>query len=449
MVALLVVVSGKARAASQVVPLDPGWNFVSFQVEPDDSTIEQVLSRLNVVSVWYYDSLRAMNGMTESWLCYRPDNPPFLNNLGEMHARNGYWIEMDAPGTLIISGQIPATAITCHGGYSGQNGWNAVGFFSPSRTYTVGQILGEVPSDSYSRIWAYNATAGTFVELGPSGVVEPGKAYWIEAFKDVELTPDLDVSPKVFHFGSQGENGMVQVRNRGAGPIAWRATAVTNTGGSWLGLKMILADETAPTTELTGSASLNYIPFYIIINRGGLLPGEYTGSIHIVSVDKPDFPVLVQVDMTVEPIGGDYSGIMVIEKVNGRDIPNMSSRLFASVHKDGDVLTAVINSEKSLIFPYNPVLTGGLVDANAATFTAAGILLLRENSAFNPYQELDRRIARHIWLETTADKSGTNILGGIYRETIQGLVGRPIELEGTFELHKVNATPSGPTPCPR
>lgn len=433
---------GNAWADTQRISLSSGWNFISLQIEPDVPIIGNVLSGLDVESVWYYDAIRAMNDM-DPWLCHKPDNPPFVNNLYEINARKGYWIEMHSPGTLNIVGQIPTTSIICYPGYDGEMGWNAVGFFSPTNNYTVEEIL---ESDVYDSIWGYNPASDSFIQLDTDDVLEPGKAYWIETSKGFELAPDIEVSPTVFHFGSRGEKGLMQLRNRGDGEIDWQATAYTDDGWNWLGLKKFLDDEEDPATQLTGWVSFYYKPIYIFIDRGGLAPGEYTGHIRVVASAKPEFPVDVEVTMTVEPIGGDYSGTLVINKVDGKNIPEISTRLFASIHYDAnegiDVMT-VINSEKSLIFPHDPILSGGIIDTNTSLFSVAGTLLLaKEKDPFNPYTELEKEISRQIWLETTMVGSGNNMLGGVYRETIQGMLGKSIEVEGLFQLHKVDDTPS-------
>jgi len=338
---------------------------------------------------------------------------------------------------------MPTTSITCYPGYDGETGWNAVGFFSPTNNYTVEELL---ESDVYDSIWGYNPAGDSFIQLDTNDVFEPGKAYWIETSKGFELAPDIEVSPTVFHFGSQGEKGLIQLRNRGDGEIDWQAMAYTDDGWNWLGLKEFLDDEEDPATQLAGWVSFYYKPIYIFIDSGGLVPGEYTGHIRVVASAKPDFPVDIEVTMTVEPIGGDYSGTVVINKVDGKNIPAMSTRLFASIHYDaneGIDVTTVINSEKSLIFPHDPILSGGIIDTNASLFSVAGTLLLaKEKDPFNPYTELEKEISRQIWLETTMIGSGNNMLGGVYRETIQGMLGKPIEAEGVFQLHKVDDTPS-------
>lgn len=432
---------GIGKGDTQQISLSSGWNFVSFQVEPDTPNIESVLFGLDVVSVWYYDAIRAMNDM-QPWLCYKAHNPAFLNNLYEIHARKGYWIEMDSPGVLTVEGQIPATSSTCYPGYNGEVGWNAVGFFSPATSYTVEEILEQSAPGLYSSIWGYDVGSDTLVQLGPGSLLQPGKAYWIETSPGFELTPDVEVSPIVFNFGSAGENGLLQLRNRGSGTTEWQATAYTNDGRNWLGLKEFLDDGEEPVGQLAGFVSFYYKPIYIAIDRGGLVPGEYTGHIKVVSLAKPDFPVKVDVAMTVEPIHGDYSGTIVINKVNGKNIPEMSTGIFVSVNLDYTDVKVVIDSEKSLLFPYDLVLSGGILDTLTSTFSVAGTLLLPEDDPLNPYGDIAKAIYRQIWLETDMVASGNNILGGFYWETVEGLLGQPVEVDGLFELHKVSDTPS-------
>ena len=178
---------GNAWADTQQISLSSGWNFISLQIEPNLPDIDNVLSGLDVESVWYYDSIRAMNDM-DPWLCHKPDNPFFLNNLYEIHARKGYWVEMNSPDTLFVEGEIPTTSITCYPGPDDKTGWNAVGFFSPTNNYTVEELL---ELDVYDSIWGHTPDSDNFVQLDADDVLEPGKAYWIETSKGFELTPDI------------------------------------------------------------------------------------------------------------------------------------------------------------------------------------------------------------------------------------------------------------------
>ena len=432
---------GNAWAESQHISLSSGWNFVSFQIEPDDPSIEEVLAGLNVESVWYYDALRAMNNQ-DPWLYYGWANPPFLNTLEMFHARKGYWVKMNSAGTLTIEGKILTDSIFFYPGYDGESGWNAAGFFSPTNNYTVENVFNQWTTAPYDTIWRYNPDTDSFEQLNTADEFEPGKAYWIETSKQFEFGPDIEVSPTVFEFGAKGDKGMIQLRNRGEGEVGWQATAHTNDGWDWLGLKEYSEDETEPVTQISGSVSTFNQPIYIYIDRGGLNPGEYKGIVRIISADKPDFPTDVEVSMVVEPLGGDYSGTVVIHSVNSKQIPEVSTGLYLSVANDGVEVTAVIHEEKSIVFPYDTVLSGGIVDTNFSTFAASGALVLEDADPLNPYKELGKTITRQLRLETTMVASGNNMLGGVYMETIEGLTGAPIEVAGEFRLHKVNDTPT-------
>jgi len=440
-----IILNQIALADTQNIPLVEGWNFVAFQIEPEDARIDRVLGDLDVVSVWYYDVIRARNNLYP-WLSYDSVNPVFLNDLYELHARRGYWIQMDSPGTLKIIGQLPSESISLHVGKESTPGWNAMGFYSLENNYSVADVLSSYSDTDIEKMinsfWEFNPESQSFVSLGMSSILLPGRAYWLESKQEFDLTPDIEVTPTMLQFGSQGDSGNLQIRNKGQGSIAWIAMATTLDGGHWLGLTRSPNSPPNPVQQLTGTSKFYYTPIYISIDRAGLNPGEYSGRILVYENSFPDFPVIVEVKMTVESIQGDYSGTLVVHTVNGKSIPEISTTVFTSVQLDQLQVTLNIDQDKSLLFPHNTVLSGGLLDTTTSTFSVAGTLTLSPDDEMNPYKHLGKTIHRQMWMQTDAEMSRNDILGGYYQEFVSGLLGESIFVEGNFELRKVSEQPS-------
>jgi hypothetical protein len=166
--------------ASVSIPLVPGWNLVSFNLHPSDTSVTGVLADLsgnfNLVYAW--------NAASASWLKYDSSAPPYANTLAELDESMGFWIHIMSAGSLDISGTAPGTSNLSLG-----TGWNLVGYPSTAilplpdafSLHGVGQdftlVLGyhaaDTPQWSKFDLLA-PAYANTLLQL------EPGYGYWIE-----------------------------------------------------------------------------------------------------------------------------------------------------------------------------------------------------------------------------------------------------------------------------
>jgi len=141
-------------------------------VEAFDSSINSVLSSIDggYTAVWAYDAV------TSEWLRYDLECPDFLNDLDTIHTGVGYWILMTSPGTLIINGATPETAIPL------QKGWNLVGCSS----LTPLSIVDAMSSmDGEFSVWTLDPESGEWLNYDPEDplndldTIEPWKGYWI------------------------------------------------------------------------------------------------------------------------------------------------------------------------------------------------------------------------------------------------------------------------------
>jgi cysteine-rich repeat protein len=99
------------------ISLNSGWNLISLNIQPASSAIAEVLSAVS-------DSCNSAWAYNNGWTAYYPAYLEY-SDLGSMEAGWGYWLNMNAAGTLIVNGSTPTKAISL------VEGWNLVGCNSP------------------------------------------------------------------------------------------------------------------------------------------------------------------------------------------------------------------------------------------------------------------------------------------------------------------------------
>ena len=169
-----------STAASAKIELFAGWNFISFPKDPSpNNTIVEVLKEVssNVRVVWGY------NNQSKVWLKYSLKTKNLaLNTLDKVESSKGYWIYMDASGTIGTENwETPsATTTTLY------SGWNLVGYNGTSD-------ITNLPAN-YVIIWNWEngvwkaKSANTSLEphVLPLDALSPGRAYWIKVNTAIE-----------------------------------------------------------------------------------------------------------------------------------------------------------------------------------------------------------------------------------------------------------------------
>jgi len=157
-----------------------GWNLISIPVDPENKTIDSVLSPI----AGQYTMVRTFN--SQIWKTYDPNHPE-LSDLHEIFTDTGYWINMTEEANLTVTGmemantQIPLAA-----------GWNLIAY----PTFTVQNVSDALNSidGSYELVRGYDAVAGwmTYDPMHPefSDLLQmaPGFGYWIKM-----MVPDMVV----------------------------------------------------------------------------------------------------------------------------------------------------------------------------------------------------------------------------------------------------------------
>ena len=153
----------------QSISLNAGWNLISMNVELDG------ISPATIFAV-IIDELVEVKNIDSS---YNPDVPDFLNTLVELLSGYGYWVRMDTPQDLTVSGEVAecATPIDINAG------WNLIGYPCQSgqgveaafSSLIAGSTLVEVKSINES----YNPNVPDFLNTLES--IEPNEGYWLRA----------------------------------------------------------------------------------------------------------------------------------------------------------------------------------------------------------------------------------------------------------------------------
>ena len=167
--------TGTPQPTPVTLDLVAGWNFISFPKDPSpNNTIAEVLKEVssNVRIVWGYDNT------TKGWLKYKPGTSgPTLTN---MVSGLGYWIYMNAPGSITMTNwAAPPAAIVL------KPGWNLIGYNGTSGTALATALAGI--SSTYVIIWNWvsdtwyaHRADGQTMPVSNLITLDQKKAYWIK-----------------------------------------------------------------------------------------------------------------------------------------------------------------------------------------------------------------------------------------------------------------------------
>ncbi|MFO7793281.1 MAG: S8 family serine peptidase [Candidatus Saliniplasma sp.] len=112
------------------------WNFVSFNLVPDDTSLTAILEDADYGIDGNYDKVMYYDASTDEWLSYIPGRDNFNDDI-QWDETKGLWIQMTTDDTLTVEGSEPtSTDITLN------PGWNMVSY--PSSTAAVEGTPAEV-----------------------------------------------------------------------------------------------------------------------------------------------------------------------------------------------------------------------------------------------------------------------------------------------------------------
>ncbi len=170
------------------IPLSVGWNLISFNVHPFDTSIASVLSSISgsydLVYAWDATGAHSASG---NWVMYDPNVPPFLNTLDHLDETMGFWIHMTAADVLEVTGLVPVTTEIQL--YTNADGWNLVAYPS-NANHSLPEVLRDngVGTD-FILVYAYDASNPPPWKmfdpnlppfLNDLTMMTPGFAYWVK-----------------------------------------------------------------------------------------------------------------------------------------------------------------------------------------------------------------------------------------------------------------------------
>jgi hypothetical protein len=174
------------------IALEAGWNLISFNLQPVDTNIEEVLSSIagNYDLVYAWDATGAHAG-SGNWM--KHDNIPLTaDTLTTLDETMGFWIHMLTADTLDVMGYQPTTtdiALTDDVG-----GWNLVAYPSSFTNVLPDVMSNHGAGTDFSLVYAYHAadTADTwklFDLAAPPFAndlteMAPGWGYWVMVSAD-------------------------------------------------------------------------------------------------------------------------------------------------------------------------------------------------------------------------------------------------------------------------
>lgn len=162
-------------AVTRSISLRSGWNLISFDVLPSDTTLTAVLAPIAGKFERVLTSTCAEGGLS-----YYPSLPPGMNTLTDMDPFHGYWIYMSQAATLQVSGpEIPDSMPL-----SVCERWNLVSYL-PDGPLPVSEALHSIDGD-YSTVLAFDGGARSYYtslppEMNSLQQMSPTFGYWIRA----------------------------------------------------------------------------------------------------------------------------------------------------------------------------------------------------------------------------------------------------------------------------
>lgn len=180
------------------IALVQGWNLVSFNVHPVDTSLASVLSSIagkyDLVYAWDATGASAGSG---NWL--KADNIPYSpDSLTALDETMGFWIHMTAADSLDVQGTIPvSTEIQLS---TNTGGWNLVAFPAAANGSLPDVLSGNGVGIDFTLVYTYHANEPSdpwklFDRLSPPfandlSQLTPGWGYWVKVSADHTWTID-------------------------------------------------------------------------------------------------------------------------------------------------------------------------------------------------------------------------------------------------------------------
>ena len=204
--------SAKGQWLTQTISLQPGWNAVFFEVQPEPRALDTVFSNSAVLSVWkwnrrfshieYTTDPYTLEPEDPHWLVWLPasDARRFIVRLFELEGAQAYLVKVAtnaAPFNLGVKGRVILPVPEWY-----PHGLNLLGFpVHPAHPPTFTQFFSFTPEVATSlgvnnQLFAItNSGRGLTIVQPARERLQPGKAYWVGCAKDPKGMGPLHVEP--------------------------------------------------------------------------------------------------------------------------------------------------------------------------------------------------------------------------------------------------------------
>ena len=224
--------SPRAQWLTQSVLLQPGWNAVHFEVQPEPSACAQVFAGQPIESVWKWDRRFTTIQFTvdpetllpenPDWLMWLPETNPraFLSRLFAVEGNQAYLVKVAgnaAPFTLNLKGRVLLPRLEWY-----PHGLNLVGLpVHPNQPPTFTEFFRFTPEVDTTRSYdneLYRLDAlgrGQRIVAPARDRVQPGLAYWVACARAPAHQSALHVTPPgaAVDFGTLLTQQDLRVRN--------------------------------------------------------------------------------------------------------------------------------------------------------------------------------------------------------------------------------------------
>ncbi len=163
------------QLCEQTINLNQGWNLISLDLSPSDSSIPVVFSSLQSGNLEY------VTGFEGGTITYNPNDPPFLNTLSNVVDGSAYWVRVQSSDVLIVSG----TCLDDTFRKQLNNGWNLVAFIPDASEAPTSYFSDLISNGDLEYVTGFNNGTLTFNPNDPPFLntlqqMENGLGYWLK-----------------------------------------------------------------------------------------------------------------------------------------------------------------------------------------------------------------------------------------------------------------------------
>ncbi len=180
------------------ITLQPGWNLVSFNLQPVSTAITDVMSSL----AGAYDLVYAWDAPSQNWLKY-DDIPMSSDTLNTLDETMGFWIHITTTAQMLsVAGRLPTTTSILLS--AAGSGWNLISYPSVASRDLPEALSAHGVGTDFSLVYAYRAidTSDPWKLYDRSAPVwsnslsalAPDGGYWVQVSAPHTLTVDYDAT---------------------------------------------------------------------------------------------------------------------------------------------------------------------------------------------------------------------------------------------------------------